>query len=116
MSVFFSLFLQTYDTGACVYFYFGFIFRGLKDPLGTYLDIENGARDEILKCGGSLSHHHGVGKLRKQWMKETVSDTGVEMLRGLKNTLDPHNVFANGNLIDVNPSSSNNNAHHSTQK
>lgn len=65
----------------------------------TYLEIESLARDEILKHGGSLSHHHGVGKLRKKWMPETVSDTGIEILRGLKKTIDPKNIFANGNLI-----------------
>jgi hypothetical protein len=65
MDVFFhetfcSLFLQLYDTGACVYFYFGFIFKGLKNPSQTFSEVEHDARDEILKCGGSLSHHHGM--------------------------------------------------------
>jgi len=31
----------------------------------VYSDIEDGAREEIMKNGGSISHHHGVGKLRK---------------------------------------------------
>lgn len=99
----FTLLKQTkkkiYDTGACVYFYFGYNFTNLSHPLETYLEIESLARDEILKHGGSLSHHHGVGKLRKKWMPETVSDTGMEILRGLKKTIDPKNIFANGNLI-----------------
>lgn len=56
---------QVYDTGAAVYIYFGFLYFGLKDPVQAYTDIENAARDEILKCGGCISHHHGVGKLRK---------------------------------------------------
>jgi alkyldihydroxyacetonephosphate synthase len=90
---------QTYDTGACIYFYFGFIYRGLEDPLKAYIEIETEARDEILKLGGSLSHHHGIGKLRKQWMNQTVSPTGVQMLKGVKTVLDPKNIFGNGNLI-----------------
>jgi len=90
---------QTYDVGACVYFYFGFIFKDLADPLHAYNVIETQARDEIIKCGGSLSHHHGVGKLRKPWMSETISPTGISMLKGLKNAVDPKNIFANGNLI-----------------
>jgi alkyldihydroxyacetonephosphate synthase len=92
---------QTYDTGACVYFYFGFLWTGLKDPLHTFSVIEHEAREEILKLGGSLSHHHGVGKLRKAWMPRTVSDVGIHVLRGIKNTVDPRNVFASGNIIDV---------------
>ena len=31
---------QVYDSGACVYFYFGFNYRGLADPLGVYEAIE----------------------------------------------------------------------------
>jgi len=90
---------QTYDTGACVYFYFGFIYRNLPNPLRTYVEIENAARDEILKNGGSLSHHHGIGKLRKQWMQSTVSTVGMKALKGIKDAVDPMNIFGNGNLI-----------------
>jgi alkyldihydroxyacetonephosphate synthase len=36
---------QVYDTGACVYVYFGFIYTGLSDPVGVYTEIEDGARD-----------------------------------------------------------------------
>lgn len=56
---------QIYDSGACVYIYMGFLKEGLKDPLKSYEEIEAAARDEIIKSGGSISHHHGVGKLRK---------------------------------------------------
>ncbi|XP_046855543.1 alkyldihydroxyacetonephosphate synthase, peroxisomal-like [Xenia sp. Carnegie-2017] len=90
---------QTYDTGACVYFYFGFNYHGLADPLAVYQAIEDGARDEVIANGGSLSHHHGVGKIRKQWLPSTVSNAGYEMMNGIKKTLDPKNVFGNDNLI-----------------
>lgn len=32
--------IQTYDTGACVYFYFGFVWHGLEDPVEVYSHIE----------------------------------------------------------------------------
>lgn len=50
---------QLYDTGAAVYVYFGFLYKGLADPVQTYSDIEDAARDEIMKNGGCISHHHG---------------------------------------------------------
>ncbi|TSM68863.1 Alkyldihydroxyacetonephosphate synthase, peroxisomal [Bagarius yarrelli] len=50
---------QTYDAGACVYFYFAFNYRGLSDPVNVYEQVEHAAREEILANGGSLSHHHG---------------------------------------------------------
>jgi len=31
---------QTYDAGACVYFYFGFNYRGVANPVSLYEDIE----------------------------------------------------------------------------
>jgi len=43
--------MQLYDTGACVYFYFGFVFKGLKNPIHVFSEVEEEARDEILKHG-----------------------------------------------------------------
>jgi len=42
---------QTYDTGACVYFYFAFLGAGLENPGDVFSVIEHNARDEILKNG-----------------------------------------------------------------
>jgi alkyldihydroxyacetonephosphate synthase len=56
---------QLYRTGVCIYFYYGFYYKGIPNPHEVYLELRNIAREEILKSGGSLSHHHGVGKLRK---------------------------------------------------
>jgi alkyldihydroxyacetonephosphate synthase len=94
---------QTYDTAACIYFYFGFSWKGLKDPRATFTLIEDQAREEILACGGSLSHHHGIGKHRQPWYPAHISKTGVQMMSGIKAAVDPRNIFANGNLITPAP-------------
>jgi len=91
---------QVYDSGACVYFYYAFNYRDMKHPLHIYEEIEELARDEILACGGSISHHHGVGKLRKKWLPQTVGEVGLTAMKAIKEKLDPINVFANGNLHD----------------
>ena len=52
-----------------------------------------------MKYGGSISHHHGVGKLRKKFMSRSVGETGINILKGLKSTIDPENIFATGNLV-----------------
>lgn len=95
---------QVYDAGACVYFYLGFNGNDLEDPLHVYEEIETAARDEIIACGGSISHHHGVGKLRKQWLPSTVGEIGISLLKSIKNELDPNNIFASNNLVDFNNS------------
>jgi alkyldihydroxyacetonephosphate synthase len=90
---------QLYDNGACVYFYFGLIFKGLKDPTAVFSAVEHEARERVLACGGSLSHHHGIGKLRKSFLPDAVGSTGMKLLTGLKQQIDPKNVFGAGNLM-----------------
>jgi alkyldihydroxyacetonephosphate synthase len=52
-----------------------------------------------MKNGGCISHHHGVGKLRKKFMNNSIGEVGLNVLRGVKKTVDPKNTFATGNLI-----------------
>uniref|UniRef100_A0AAF5PNU4 Alkylglycerone-phosphate synthase n=1 Tax=Wuchereria bancrofti TaxID=6293 RepID=A0AAF5PNU4_WUCBA len=92
---------QIYDSGACVYFYYAFNYRGILTPISLCNRIEKAARDEIIACGGSISHHHGIGKLRKYWYPASVSDAGLLAIRALKEKLDPKNIFGSGNIIDV---------------
>lgn len=42
---------------------------------------------------------HSVGKLRKEWMRETISDVGLGMLKSVKDYVDPNNIFGNRNLL-----------------
>lgn len=90
---------QVYDAGACIYFYFAINYYGMNDPVKFYNEIEAAARDEIIASGGSLSHHHGIGKIRRRWMKETIGDQGIGMIKAVKDYIDPTNVFASGNII-----------------
>ncbi|CAH0723176.1 unnamed protein product, partial [Brenthis ino] len=90
---------QTYDAGCCIYFYFGFNAAEARgDAVRLYEEIEDAARDEIVACGGSISHHHGVGKLRKKWYTATVSEPGARLLLAAKRALDPDNIFALSNM------------------
>jgi alkyldihydroxyacetonephosphate synthase len=88
---------QVYDTGACIYFYFAFYFKGLENPSEVYAEIERAARDEVLRSGGSLSHHHGVGKLRREFLPRIASPGVLRFARELKTAVDPTNVFGAGN-------------------
>lgn len=89
---------QTYDAGCVIYFYLGFSHSGLGDPVTLHNRLETRARDEIVAGGGSISHHHGVGKLRQKWYPSTVSDVGVNLYFAAKRELDPKNIFATNNL------------------
>ncbi|HUI40713.1 MAG TPA: FAD-binding oxidoreductase [Terriglobia bacterium] len=88
---------QVYQTGAAIYFYFGFYFKGVANPSRLYHELENIAREEILRSGGSLSHHHGIGKIRREFLPAIMSPAALEWKRALKRSLDPANVFGAGN-------------------
>jgi alkyldihydroxyacetonephosphate synthase len=88
---------QVYQTGAAIYFYFGFYYKGLTHPSQVYNELESIAREEILRRGGSLSHHHGVGKIRRHFLPAVMSPAALEWKRELKRSLDPTNIFAAGN-------------------
>lgn len=88
---------QVYRTGVAIYFYFGFYYKGVSEPSQVYLEIENIAREEILRSGGSLSHHHGVGKLRQAFLPQIMSEAALGWKQELKRSVDPTNLFGVGN-------------------
>ena len=90
---------QVYPTGVCVYFYFGFYFKGVDRPSEIYNEIEHAARDEVLRSGGSLSHHHGIGKIRQRFLPRIASPGVLAWGREIKRAVDPTNVFGAGNQL-----------------
>jgi len=88
---------QLYDTGVCVYFYLGYYHKGVDRASEIYAQIERAARDEILRSGGALSHHHGIGKLRQGFLPQVLSDTALRWRREMKHALDPDDLFGCGN-------------------
>ncbi|KAF7262755.1 hypothetical protein GWI33_004151 [Rhynchophorus ferrugineus] len=94
---------QTYDAGCVIYFYLGFNYGNLPNPVDVFHHLEEAARDEIIRVGGSISHHHGVGKLRKKWYADTVSKVGTNIFLAIKKEVDPKNIFATNNLMTTVP-------------
>jgi len=91
---------QLYEAGVAVYFYFAFYFKGVEgDPSKLYSEIERAARDEVLRQGGSLSHHHGIGKIRQAFVPRIASAGTRAFARLVKDAVDPSNVFAAGNQL-----------------
>jgi alkyldihydroxyacetonephosphate synthase len=80
-----------------MYFYLGFYAKGVADPVAAYGALEHAAREEILASGGSLSHHHGVGKIRQDFLSDVYSESALKLQRELKAAVDPDNLFGAGN-------------------
>ena len=90
---------KIYHTGVCMYNTIAMSFEGIENPEDVFTSIEHKMRENFILNGGSISHHHGVGKLRKEFMKDTVSESSIEMVRGIKQTQDPKNIFGVKNNI-----------------
>ncbi len=54
--------------------------------------------DSIVRAGGALSHHHGIGRLFAPWYREAIGAPAHELLRALKAQLDPAGVLNPGAL------------------
>jgi alkyldihydroxyacetonephosphate synthase len=91
---------QLYETGAAIYVYFALAHKGMKgDAVELYEIVEDAARDEVMNAGGCISHHHGVGKIRKQFITRTLPPMALEWQKGIKDVIDPKNIFAINNTI-----------------
>ncbi len=90
---------QTYHTGVCIYFTMGFSGKGLEAPDEVFHEIEVRLRQAILDNGGSLSHHHGIGKIRQGFVAGIQSPNSIEVLRRTKQAIDPGNVFGIRNNV-----------------
>ncbi|MGC9126542.1 MAG: FAD-binding oxidoreductase [Thermoplasmata archaeon] len=77
--------------------YFTFLFYG-ENERERYLKIlRRSVMNSILESGGSISHHHGIGTyLGDEFMK--YKGKQYEMIRILKNYLDPDNMLNPGVL------------------
>lgn len=90
---------QIYHTGVCIYFMFGIYTEGIPHPEDVFSDLEHKIRATIVENGGSISHHHGVGKLRKDFLPMITSRQSRDLVRGIKQATDPTNVFGIGNNV-----------------
>jgi len=93
---------QIYHTGVCIYFMLGMSVENVPNAEDLFGEIEHAIRRAIMDQGGSISHHHGVGKIRKDFLKDTLSDSSVELIKDLKKAHDPSNIFGirNGVFAD----------------
>ena len=90
---------QIYHTGVCIYFMLGMSVKGISHAEDVFGSIEYEIRKVIMENGGSISHHHGVGKLRKDFMADTLSQSSIDLIKNIKKVQDPKNIFGIGNNV-----------------
>ncbi|MCY7421609.1 MAG: FAD-binding protein, partial [Chitinophagaceae bacterium] len=57
----------------------------------------------VKKYNGSLSGEHGDGRLRGEFIKQMVGDKNYELLKKIKYTWDPENIFNPNKIVDTPP-------------
>ncbi|TDJ47885.1 MAG: FAD-binding oxidoreductase [Gemmatimonadetes bacterium] len=91
-----------YETGACLYYTLAVRARDGSSPeemIEQFNTIKRATTDEMMRCGGALSHHHAVGYEHQPWIEQELSTAGVNALRAVKQALDPSGILNPGSLI-----------------
>lgn len=86
-----------YPQGTNLYFIFIMKDNGVKD----YTDFQSGVIESINNSGGSLSHHHGVGRMIAPWMEKHLGTPQMDILRAIKKHLDPNNIMNPGGQMGL---------------
>jgi alkyldihydroxyacetonephosphate synthase len=91
---------HVYQNGANLYFTFLSPMRK-GDEINEYLDYHKGLIDTINAHGGSLSHHHGVGRALAPWMETQLGNSSMELMQAIKNHLDPKGIMNPGGTLGL---------------
>ncbi len=87
-----------YETGASLYF--TFIARQREGAeLEQWGRVKRAASQAIVDGGGTITHHHAVGRDHAPWLQDEIGRAGVAALRALKAELDPAGIMNPGKLL-----------------
>lgn len=91
---------HSYINGTNMYFVYNYdINCAPEDEMRIYHHpIQTIIVEETLKLGGSMCHHHGIGKYRNEWTKEEHS-SAYYMLEKLKEAFDPNGIMSFGTIF-----------------
>ena len=83
---------HSYHSGACLYFTFAFVHGG-ETAIAEYDVVKRAIQQAFVDHGGTISHHHGVGREHAPWLEQDISKEGVALMSGLFASADPKKNF-----------------------
>lgn len=90
---------HVYRSGLNLYFTFAVAVGEPKAMEATYHDGWRRIMEATDRHGGSLAHHHGIGRVRRNYLTRELGEGGVSLLRKLKVALDPNGIMNPGVLL-----------------
>jgi alkyldihydroxyacetonephosphate synthase len=87
-----------YETGASLYFTFLAPQQEGRE-IEQWSAVKQAASAAIVANGGTITHHHAVGVDHRPWLADEIGAEGVELLRDLKQRLDPAGIMNPGKLL-----------------
>jgi alkyldihydroxyacetonephosphate synthase len=87
-----------YRSGASLYYTF-IAAQETGAELDQWRAAKTAASNAIVAHGGTITHHHAVGRDHAPWMPTEVGDLGIELLRAAKERLDPRGIMNPGKLL-----------------
>jgi alkyldihydroxyacetonephosphate synthase len=70
------------------------------DEVAQWDEIKAAVSDTVIDAGGTITHHHAVGRDHRPWYDRQRPDPFADALRAAKRELDPKSVLNPGVLID----------------
>ncbi len=89
---------HAYMQGTNIYFTFVAKPEDATAAEPTYLECWKQAMEATLRVGGTICHHHGIGRLRAPWMA-AEHGSALDLLRTVKHALDPQGIMNPGVLL-----------------
>ena len=89
---------HAYPDGASLYFTF-IAPRRPGAELEQWHASKTAASAAIVETGGTITHHHGVGRDHVPYMRAEIGELGIEVLRAAKERLDPAGIMNPGKLL-----------------
>jgi alkyldihydroxyacetonephosphate synthase len=90
---------HVYRSGLNLYFTFAVQTAGPEAMEATYMDCWCRIMEATRDNGGSLSHHHGIGRVRRGWLETELGPEALNLLRKVKAVVDPNGIMNPGALI-----------------
>lgn len=100
---------HAYPDGCCIYFSFvgtGGAPRGAREEdatwdarcEATYDRAWKSALDAVVASGGTIAHHHGVGRSKAPKLRDELGEGGVATVEALMRAFDPKGILNPGSL------------------